>query len=327
MNVMVTGGTGAMGSWVTRRLVEMGNRPICYDWVADTRLLRDISEKFTVVRGDVTDLGTIIKTMKEHEVERVIHMAYLITESEERPRLALNVNLGGTLNILEAAALTGIKRVVFTSSKGVYGDIIGDHGYPMYKPITEDHPANASRIYSSTKLACEQFGLHYAEKEGLDFVALRFANTFGPGKTIEKHAQFSLVGGMLENALRGEPTNIPMGGDSKDDLLYYKDVAQSVVKATLSEGMKHRIFHFGIGKAFSLHDVAGAVKKVVPSAVIKIGPGLDYKYKGKRPFDGYCVLDTTRARNELGFEPEFDLESAMQDYANELRRLNLVQTT
>ena len=324
-SILVTGGTGAMGSWVTRRLVDRGLRPICYDWAPTPRLLGDIAEKIEMVRGDVRDLPLLLDTLRRFRVERIIHMAYLLTESEVNPPLALQVNLGGMVNILEAARFHDVKRVVFTSSKGVYGDITEEHGHPTYTPINEDYRKEPNNIYGVTKFACEGFGQHYAETYGLDFLALRFANTFGPGKTVERHGPYTLPGSMLEWALVGRPLRIPVGGESSDDLLYYKDVAKSVVLACFAESVQHRAFNIGLGSLFRLQDSATVVRKIVPGAQIEIGPGLDYKYGGKYPYAGYCRFDTTRAQQELGFTPDYDLEDAMRDYAAELRRLNLLQ--
>ncbi|MBI4258639.1 MAG: NAD-dependent epimerase/dehydratase family protein, partial [Thaumarchaeota archaeon] len=254
----------------------------------------------------------------------IIHMAYLITESESNPYLANQVNVGGTVNVLEAARLTDVKRVAFTSSKGVYGEITGEHGYPKYKPIDEDYPKNPDRVYGVTKLACEGFGEQYVRAYGLSFVALRFANTFGPGKSVERHATYAAVGSMLEQALIGKPVKVPRGGDSRDDLLYYKDVAKSVVLACQAEGVRHRAFNIGMGKPFALRDVADVVRRIIPDAKIEIGDGLDYKYGGERPYSGYCVFDCKRAEEELGFTPDYGLETGMRDYAAELKRLNML---
>lgn len=324
MSILVTGGTGAMGSWVTRRLVERGLRPVCYDWAPTTRLLGDIADRFEIVRGDIRDLPLLFETVKRFNVKRIIHMAYLLGESESNPSLGLQINLGGTLNVLEAARLMGAERVVFTSSKGAYGDITGEHGHPTYKPVDEDYPKNPNSVYGVTKFACEGFGEYYSDRYGIGFIALRFANTFGPGKTVERHGSFTIPGSMLEYALMGKTVSIPQGGESKDDLLYYKDVAKSVVLACFAENANHRVFNIGMGKPFSPHDVAAAVRKIVPEARIEIGPGLDYKYGGKHPNRGYCVFDTKRAKEDLGFTPDYPLEEAIRDYAFELKRLALV---
>lgn len=314
-----------MGSWVTRRLVEQGFRPVCYDWAPSIRLLDDIKDRFDLVKGDVRDLPLLLATVKKFSVDRIVHMAYLITESESNPYLAQQVNIGGMVNVLEAARLMAVNKVVFTSSKGVYGDITGEHGYPTYKPINEDYPKNPDRVYGVTKLACEGFGEYYAKTYGLSFVALRFANTFGPGKTVDRHATFAAVGSMLEQSLIGKPVRIPQGGDSKDDLLYYKDVAKSVVHACLAEGLKHRAFNIGMGQPFSLRDVADVVRRLVPNAEIEIGSGLDYKYGGQKPYSGYCVFDCKRAKEDLGFTPDYGLETGFRDYAAELKRLDLLR--
>jgi len=124
-SVLVTGGTGFIGSWVTRQLVDQGVRVVTYSRHPDTALIKDIADKVDCVAGDVLDLPRLIHTIKHYGVERIIHMStLLIGPLEANPFMAYRVNVDGTMNILEAARLMDIKRVVFISSKAAY-DIAG----------------------------------------------------------------------------------------------------------------------------------------------------------------------------------------------------------
>jgi nucleoside-diphosphate-sugar epimerase len=119
------------------------------------------------------------------------------------------------------------------------------------------------------------------------------------------------------------PVRIQQGADQKDDMIYTGDCARASVTAAFKEGLKSRVFNIGTGVGKTLIDFSNAVKKIYPDADIRIGPGLDYlgiKY------NTYCVFDISRARDELGFSPEFNLDRAVEDYVETMNRLGLPPT-
>lgn len=319
MTVLITGGAGVIGSWVVRRLVEQGVRPVTYDLRGETTLIKDIVDKLDMVAGDVLDLPRILHTVAEYGVQRIIHTAAMLTpEAQANPHMAVKVNVEGTVNVLEAARITGVRRVVFTSSKGVYGNITGDQAHPTYTPVTEDHPKTPGTVYDATKLAAEHLGLNYWRDYGVDFIALRFAMTYGPGKTF-RHSKV-IPCRIIENAMMGEAISVPQGGDQADDMVYVKDIAQAVVLACYVENPQHRIFNVGTGKGLTLVELGEEVRKVFPKASIQIGPGLDYLGTGG---SYYSILDISRARRELGYVPKYDLNAAVMDYVENVKRLGI----
>ena len=199
----------------------------------------------------------------------------------------------------------------------MYGPIEGDYGHPTYKPISEDMPKNPKRIYDSAKLMGEQAGLYYAEHLGLDVVVLRFATTYGPGKTA-RHGAMGVTSQIVEGPFHGRPFRLEQGGDQKDDFIYNKDSARGVYLATVADGLKHRVFNIGTGRGATLNDMAAAVRRHVPDAQIEIGPGLNYL---RMSYPAAGVYDIARAEHELGYRPQFDLESGVADYVASLRRL------
>src|SRR3990172_5736482 len=156
---------GAVGGWVVRELVDRGIRPVIYDNRMDTTLLSDIVGKFDVVMGDILDLPRLLHSIQDFKVDRIIHLVALIN-ADANPPLALQINCMGTLNVLEAARLTGIKRVAHAATNGVYGGFTGDFAHPTYKPVTEADPVKPtfSSMYSLTKQTGELLGLYYAQK-------------------------------------------------------------------------------------------------------------------------------------------------------------------
>lgn len=321
MRVLVTGGLGVNGAWVTRKLIERGHAPVVFENRPDLSLVGDLRDGFELVRGDINDLACLVRTFQEHEVRRVIHMAALMPSgAQEDPLNGFRVNAFGTVQVLEAARISGVERVVFTSSRAAYGEIPpGEFGHPNYRPVGENHPLNPSLVYDVCKVASEGMGMNYQRNYGLQFVSLRFATIFGPGK-LARHGKVSIHSRMLEDSMAGKPVRIPKGGEQRDDIVYVDDVAEGIVLAALHERPKYSAYNIANGHGYTLEDFADAVRKIVPDADIEIGPGLDFFDMG---VNYYAVFDTTRAREDLGFEPRFSLEEGVRDYASTMRRLGL----
>jgi len=312
MNILVTGGTGFMGSWVVRGLTEQGHRSVVYDARADMSFLEDIVGSFDFVQGDITDLASLMNALKAFKVERIIHTAALT--SPPTPLIGVKVNLEGTLNVFEAAKLMEMERVVYISSKAVYGAITGDHAHPTYKPISENYRKDPDSVYGATKVASEFMVSHYGEKFGLDIVALRFAFIYGPGKS-QRYGGTSIHGQIIENAFKGLDTRIPQGRDQQIDLVYVKDVAAAIILACLRPGIRGKVFNIGTGEGSTLIDLGAEIKKYFPKAIIEIGPGTDYLMDNR---SHYCVMDISKAKEELGFIPKFPLSKGVADYIDNL---------
>ena len=119
-------------------------------------------------------------------------------------------------------------------AKGVYGPVLGEYGAPTYKPVPEDFPKNPKRIYDSAKLMAEQVGLYYQAYMGVDVVVLRFATTYGPGKTA-RHGKMGVTSQIVENPANRLPFRLAQGGDEKDDFVYNKDSAHGIYLACTAE--------------------------------------------------------------------------------------------
>jgi UDP-glucose 4-epimerase len=326
MNILVTGGLGVNGCWVTRQLLETGHRPIVFDHRADFSLLSDIQDQIELVVGDVLDFPRIVKTIKDYRIERICHLAAMYPEpADANPLRGFEVNALATVYMLEAARLMDVDRVVYTSSYGALSIIGEKHRYPTYEPVTEDHPAYPSHggVYGASKVASELMGHVYKNLYDLDFVALRFAAIFGPGKGDPRHGLMGYTWSqMVENAMLGIPTRYERGGDEQQDMIYARDVAHSVILGCLASksSLSHQLFHIASGRGHTLRDFAAAVKQVFPEAEIEIGPGTN-------PRAGvgglYLVFDISRAQEELGYAPEFTLPEAVKDWVDWMCKLDL----
>jgi len=315
MKILITGGMGVIGSEATRKFVQEGHRPVIYARRRDESLIADILDRVDIELGDITDSGRLTEVLKKHAITHIVHAAgYVSAPSAANVPLGIQVNVMGTVNVVDAAKQLGIERVIYTSAKGVYGPFLGVDGYPTYQLIHEDHPKTPARIYDSAKLMAENTVMYYHTAFGLDVGILRFATTYGPGKT-ERHGIMGVTSQIVEAPGKGLPFNVKQGGDEKDDFIYNKDSALGIYLATVAPKLPSRVYNIGSGVGHTLNDFADVLRKRLPNADITIGPGLNF-LGSPHPHAG--IYDISRARNELGYEPQYDLERGINDYLDNL---------
>jgi nucleoside-diphosphate-sugar epimerase len=314
MNYLVTGGTGFIGAYVVRDLVKAGDRVVCFDIAPDAQLLADVVpaeqlQGVTVVRGDVTDWSQLFHTLRQHRVDKIIHLASLLTSSSEANfPLALKVNCQGTNHAFEGAALLGLEKVVWASSVAVFGPrSIGANGI-----VLNDAPHDPQTVYGACKAYNEQMALHYARQYDLDVIGLRFTLVYGYGKT-ETVARGTSVGYLSElidkPALGQGPCVVPYGDDQMD-WLYVEDVARAIGLA--SQAGKTRTKAFTVrGDLRPMREVFDYVRRLLPKAEMTLEPG---RYRQTWQFDGNVT------RDEIGYAPEFTIEEGIKRNINMLRQ-------
>ncbi|MDG6906092.1 MAG: NAD(P)-dependent oxidoreductase [Nitrososphaerota archaeon] len=320
MSVLVTGGTGAIGSWVCRKLVEQGHDCVALDISPNKSLLQGVDEShLKIERCDVTDLPSVLDVIKRNKVKQIIHTAAILIEDADRnPGLALKINCGGTMNLLEASRLMDVERFVFTSTGGVLGPTYGEYGHPQYKPMGEDMRVNPVGMYSTTKIFCEGLGLTCNKTYGIDFVAVRFKSLYGPMR--HRHATVARVDRLVVQALLGEPMILPANGFIKNDWTYNKDCAKALVLAALSKSLKNRLYHIGTQRGTSLEEVAKIVQRLIPGSKTKV-EGTKQEETAVAGQGG--VLDITRAKQDMGYTPDFDIEKGLTDYLQVMKEFKL----
>lgn len=317
MRVLITGGMGIIGSWVSTKFVQEGHRPVLMARHLDNNLIRTIKDKVDIELSDVLDLPRILSIIQKYNITHIIHMAALIGAlSGQNPPQSIQINVLGTLNILEAARFMKVQRVVFTSAKGVYATAEGEYGPPTYKPITEDYPKNPFRIYDSAKLMGEHMGQFYQRTYGLEFTALRFSGTYGIGKTIRHGDDKAVISKLIEGALARKPVIIDKGGYQKNDFIYTKDAAYGVYLACIARKLNHLAYNIGTGVGATFQDFAEEVRGILPGVSIEIGPDSS-EGRPNRNF----IYDISRARQDLGFSPQFTLRKSIEDYIETFQKV------
>src|SRR6185312_16177641 len=257
MKVLVTGGLGANGAFVLRELLALGVEPVVYDNRADFRLVSDIRDDFEFVAGEINDLARLTRILLERRVERVVHMAALIPPNSETDALrGFRVNGLGSVQVFEAARIAGVQRVVYISSRGVYGEVPAVKGHPHFELMTEEDRPNPITVYDVTKVASERMGINYQRQYGLEFVSFRFATNYGPGKLGRQGAadHLSTQCVLIENSLAGEAVRVPQGREQIEDMIYNGDLAQAVALGVVTERLNHSVYNIGVGYGATLDD-------------------------------------------------------------------------
>jgi UDP-glucose 4-epimerase len=317
--IMITGGAGFLGTYVTRMLAERGDRVVIFDAAGTAPELAALTAPFerniVRVRGQILDLSSLLRCVQQYNVERIFHAAALYDPpySLEDPAITFQVNVNGTINVLEAARFLGVKRVVQSSSIAVYAP-------RQYEPINETHPislpsaGNPLGPYGASKAAAEIVGLTYYSTNGVDFVALRNSAIYGFGMRYPMY-----IKPMIENSLRKQPTRFASGGDMRRDYTHVKDIAQAVLKAldAPASALTQRVFNIGSGNMHSATQVAETVRSLLPEADIEIAAGLSELEQSDMRARG--TLDLTAARQQLKYEPGYSLEAGIRDYIEMFR--------
>ena len=318
MKPLITGGMGVNGAVTARLMARDGLRPVLLDNREDFILMQDIKDKVDCVIGDVCDAKFVTQLVEDFKVDCIAHLAALMPEpAEADPRLGARVGVEGTVSILEVARAKNIKRVVFTSSKAVYGEINGKEGAPDFKPVTEDYRKIPADLYGSIKVCCEELGRYYRQTYGIEFVALRFVSIYGPGKEA-RHGPLSFYGQLIEKAREGAKWVIPEGGDQKNDAVYVGDVGRSIYLALKAPTPDAWTFNIGTGKAVTPRDFLNAAAKLFPNHRIELGPGPSKLGRSKQ---SYCVFDISAAKKHIGYEPAYSVEEGVRDYVATMDRL------
>ena len=310
--IMVTGGSGFLGAHIIRYLSNRGDQVLIYDLVPPSGerawLIEGSKEQVKFERRSIEDLSSILSVIRDYRIEKVVHCASIvdIPYLKQNPLTALRINVTGTINVLEAARLLKVERVIYASSNGVLT-------VKQYEPIDEDHPillpeGPASGFYGASKVSCEAFGMCYWMYHGVNFIALRPSSFYGFGMQIPLY-----IKPIVEGAVKGVPVKLPAGKDTPRDYVYIKDVVSAFIKALdiEKERIKDRIFMIGTGKNLvTPAEAARIVKEILPLSKIE----MDESPPDRNEFKHRGVINIERARRQLGYEPQYDFRAGIEDY-------------
>jgi nucleoside-diphosphate-sugar epimerase len=301
MSVLVAGGSGFIGSHLIRELLEKGEEVIIFDLAPNTKLIEDIKDRVKIVRGDATNLVDILHAVQENGVHDVYHLIALLADvSQEKPLLALKVNVESTLNLLEAARILRLGKIIFASSVAVYD--------PKAKPpVSESSRLQPASVYGATKVLSEFYGMHYQQSFGVDFRALRFTTIYGRGKTGGSTGICSML---IEKSALGQMVEVAVA-DAVTDWLYIKDAVRSLVLAREAAGLKERIYNIGAG-TYSVREIVERVKKQLPNS--------RFRLRSEKTFPWPPSYDWSKASDELGYAPLYGIEDGITNFIEEVKK-------
>jgi len=318
--VLVTGAAGFVGLNIVRRLATEGATVVALARRAPDaetrRFLAPVANLVRFVMGDVRDRAGLAALAQREGVRRIVHGAAVTSAEAERadPASFVDVNLGGTLNVLEAARRIEAERVVLISSSAVYGAPADPA-----RLIGEDDALQIGGMYTICKQAGEQLCRRYAELYGLSAVAGRLGTAYGPmERPTESRATMSQVYTLLHAALAGRQLRV-YGADRLRDVCYIDDVAEAFCRLTLAEQLEHTIYNVSAGTAHSLRAIAVAIAALVPGPAWLPADAPDGAELVVRPPSERGPMSLGRLRAELGFAPRFTLEGGLAHYLAWLR--------
>lgn len=307
MKCLVTGAGGFIGSHLCERLIEKGyrvkalikyNSQNLWGWL-ETSLHKDEIEIFA---GDIRNFDSIRNAMKN--VDIVFHLAALIgiPYSYESPDAYVDTNIRGTLNILQSAKDSGIKKFVHTSTSEVYGTA-------QYVPIKEEHPINPQSPYAATKAGADFLALSFHRSFDLPITVVRPFNTYGPRQSAR-----AVIPTIITQILNGKK-NIKLGSLSPTrDLTYVEDTVEGFIKAAESEKSTGNVINIGSNFEITINELTNLIVKLM-GAEIKIETDRN-RLRPKKSEVERLLADTMRAKELLDWFPKHSLEEGLKETIN-----------
>ncbi len=305
MKILVTGGAGFIGSHVVNAYLAAGHEVVVVDDLSHGKK-ENVPPYIQFYKLDIRDKTQLRIIFQLEDFDVVNHQAALanVRESMVRPDVYAEVNIIGSINLLEASRDFGVKRFIYASTGGaVYGE-------PMYLPATEEHPINPLDPYGASKHAVEHYLYLYHANYGLDYVVLRYPNVYGPRQ--DPFGEAGVIAIFTQRMLQGKEVIINGDGTQQRDFLYVGDVAQANILA-LTRG-DNGIYNLGTGIPVDVNTIYRKLKELT-------GYTSEATHGPRKKGEVYRIyLDASKARAALGWEPKVSLDEGLRitvDYFKE----------
>ena len=319
--ILITGGAGFIGSYVSRKLLAMGHEVVAYDafvhYISPLKsVLKDffelrfegIVDQIDFRRGDTRDQAHLRRVIMETRPDRILHLAALpIADlSNRHSEEALTSILEGAVNVMEVIRdVDFVERFVYISSSMIYGDF-------EEIPAPEDHPKRPKDIYGGTKYAGEVMTETYSRRYGIPYSIVRPSAVYGPYDVNRRVSQI-----FVENALLGKPITLFGGGHQTLDFSFVEDTAQGIIQVMFHENGAGEAFNITYGRGYSLREFAEILKSHVPDLEVNIVAEEDV-FRPKRG-----ALSIAKAKELVGYDPQVSLEEGIQRYLDVYRGLEV----
>ena len=304
-NILVTGGAGFIGSHLVDMLLKEDiSKVLVFDNFVRggthnlENAIKDDRLELFHVKGDLTSIDEVNNATKN--MDAVFHLASLsLPYCQEYPRSGLNVNILGTFNLLDACVRNNVKRVVFTSSSSVYGNAV-------YSPIDENHPFKFRDIYAATKIAGESLFRAFYFKYGLEYIALRFMNIYGPRLDYDG-AYVAIIMKIIDRLENNLSPIIYGDGSQSFDFVFIKDACRSLLMA-MNSSLSCEAYNISSGDQVSILDLCKNIQLIMNKNIPIEFIDKDYDQSLVRNRIG----STEKAKIDLGFEVDVSLESGLK---------------
>ena len=297
--ILVTGGAGFIGSNLVKYLIKEGNLVTVLDnFMSGYRSNLDPFPTVHIIEGDVRDKTAVELAMRGVEV--VFHLAASVgnKRSIDQPIQDAEINVLGTLQVLEAARKAGVRKIVTSSSAGIFGEL-------KTMPIKEDHPIEPDSPYGCTKLCEEKLSLSYAKLYDIEAVCLRYFNVYGPNQRFDAYGNAIPI--FVFRMLQNEALIVYGDGEQTRDFVHVDDVVQANIKAADAIGVSGA-FNIASGTRVTINRLLEMISKDRKTAIkIEHGP--------ERPGDvRHSLADISFAHNRINYTPSVDLENGINEY-------------
>ena len=312
--ILITGGLGFLGGNLGKTLLDLGH-PVLLTRNRNAQvpelLTPYVGKGLQIAPMDITQLTTILEAVKKYKVTSIVHGA-AIYEGKGSIYQAMEVNVAGCANILEAARLMGVGRVTFVSSEGI------NQGRKDTRPLKEEEFVwvRSDRYIPVTKKMAELLFFIYQKEYNMDVVITRPSRIYGPLYTAGRNPILRMV----TAALKGGQNDFyypDINETESHDFVYVRDCARATALIHLAQKPKHDIYNIGLGRLHSYGDVARTLQKLFPG--IRFTLGRDVATITKTNYDIVSCLDISRIHEEFGYVPEYDLEKGIAALAAWLR--------
>ena len=302
--ILVTGGTGFIGSHLVRELVKLGHEVRVIDNLFRSTIspIKDLMESNQVefIEGDIRDEKIVDEAMKN--IGYVFHLAAAcINYSVKNPKESLEINLMGSENVFQSALKHNVKRVIFSSSASVYGD-------PETLPMKEEGQLNPLTPYCLAKLASEHL-LNFYSRAGLKFNTLRYFNVYGLGQTADAYYT-SVIIAFIKRILNNESPIISGDGKQSMDFVNVVDVVQANILA-MDSNVENEIFNVGTETSTTVRDLANILIK-------SLGANVQPEFSGRAVLVKERRADIQKIKNMLGFKVTVNAEDGLAEVAKDI---------
>lgn len=304
--------TNFIGRSLADLLVSEGEDVALFGDPVEPRKLGHLESRVTVVRGHLAHSNEVLDVVRETRPEGIFHLGQLFAkDSAEDPWEAYRTNAGGTYNVLEAARLFNVPKVIYFCTQGTYGPGISGE-------LNLESPQRPPTMYGATKLMGELLGRVYHQRFGVDFRCIRFPPLFGPGADVDTLSSY--LNRIIQEPALGRPYKLPMSARHNVRGIYLKDASRAFLE--LSRAPAERLqsrFYLLYGVATTLGTLADLVRSIIPSAEITFDKSDEDDDGQETPRTDEKAVDESAARQEWGWRATFSVEDAVSDFIRDVQ--------